>query len=63
MNEDTTAIIDDLCALNWEEVLRLPEKKGVNYTAVQEEFCAVNFSAILPELYEEFNMQAIIDKV
>ena len=63
MNENTTTIIDDLCALNWEEVLRLPEKQGVNYTALQEEFCAVNFSAILPELYKEFNMEAVIDKV
>ena len=63
MNENTTAIIDDLCALNWIEVLKLPEKKDVNYTALQEEFCAVNFTAILPELYEEFDIQAVIDKV
>ena len=62
-NPNTTDAIDDLCAKDWVIFLNLPGKVGVNFTALQEEFCALNFTAFLPELYKEFGLQEIMDKV
>ena len=63
MNPNTTEAILILCEKNWTEFLKLPKKAGVDYSALQDEFCAVNFTAIMPELLEEFSLQKIVDKV
>ena len=62
-NPDTSEAFDNLCAKDWLKLLNLPEKKNVNFTTLQEEFCAINVSAIVPELYEEFSIQEVMDKV
>ena len=62
-NPNTTDAVDELCAKDWVTFLNLPEKSGVNFTALQHEFCALNFSAFLDELYKEFQLSDVIEKV
>ena len=62
-NPNTTDAIDELCAKDWVTFLNLPEKPGVNFTALQQEFCALNFSAFLDEILKEFRLSDMIEQV